>query len=182
MARRQTSPACRFEKLRDELQKLGWIEGRNLRRDFRFANGDANQTGVFAADLVRLASDVIVPVYAVDFVAVQQQTNTIPIVFIGPGDPVQTGQVRNPARPEGNATGFANVFGSLGGKWLELLKEIAANITRAAHVYRGAPGSVCHRSEPRAITRRASRCDTDRDVDARWGDSSPRCRRHEDGD
>jgi putative tryptophan/tyrosine transport system substrate-binding protein len=66
---------------------------------------------------------------------VQQQTKTIPIVFIGAGDPVEGGTVRNQAQPEDNFTGFANAFSSLGGKWLELLKEVARNITRVAHPY-----------------------------------------------
>jgi putative tryptophan/tyrosine transport system substrate-binding protein len=78
-----------IELLRDELQKLGWIEGRNLRLDFRFGSGDANQTRVFAADLVQLAPDVLVAAYRVALVALQQQTKTIPIVFLGGGDPAE---------------------------------------------------------------------------------------------
>jgi putative ABC transport system substrate-binding protein len=111
--------------VRDELEKLGWIEGRNLRLDFRFGSGDAAQTRVFAADLVQLAPDVIVAMYGVALRAVQRQTNTIPIVFSGAGDPVESGRVGNSAHPEGNVTGFASAFGSLGSKWLELLKEVA---------------------------------------------------------
>jgi putative ABC transport system substrate-binding protein len=73
--------------VRDELEKLGWIEGRNLRLDFRFGFGDASQTRVFAADLVRLAPDVIVTMFNAAVRAVQQQTKTIPIVFVGAEDP-----------------------------------------------------------------------------------------------
>jgi putative tryptophan/tyrosine transport system substrate-binding protein len=132
----ETTGTTSGERLfRDELQKLGWTEGRNLRLDFRFGSGDATQTGALAADLVQLAPDVIVTLYGAALRAVQQQTKTIPIVFIGAGDPAGTGTVRNTARPEGNATGFANAFGSLGGKWLELLKEAAPNITRVAHLH-----------------------------------------------
>jgi putative ABC transport system substrate-binding protein len=120
--------------LRDELQKFGWIEGRNLRLDIRFGPDDT-QTGLFAADLVQLAPDVIVTTYLVALRAVQQQTPTIPIVVIGTGDPVEARTVRNPAHPEGNATGFANAFGSLGGKWLELLKEVAPNVSRVLCLY-----------------------------------------------
>ena len=120
---------------RDELEKLGWMEGRDLRLDIRFGTGDAVQTGALAADLVQLSPDVIVATYLVALRAVQQQTKTIPIVFLGSGDPVGTGRVRNPAHPEGNATGIASAFGSLGGKWLELLKEVAPNITRVLHMY-----------------------------------------------
>src|SRR5262249_54230374 len=106
-----------------------------LRLDFRFGNGDATQTRVFAADLVQLAPDVIVTAYLVALRALQQQTKTIPIIFAGAGDAVEFGTVVNSARPEGNVTGFASSFGSLGGKWLDLLKEIAPNITRVLHMY-----------------------------------------------
>jgi putative ABC transport system substrate-binding protein len=121
--------------LREELQKLGWTEGRNLQLDFRFGNGGTAQTRVFAADLVQLAPDAIVTVYLVALRALQQQTKTIPIIFAGAGDPVEFGTVINSARPEGNITGFANAFGSLGGKWLDLLKEAAPNITRVLYIY-----------------------------------------------
>src|SRR5262249_10921352 len=86
-------------------------------------------------DLVRLAPDVIVTGYFVALRAVQQQTKTIPIVFTGGGGPVELGTVINSARPEGNVTGFVNAFGSLGSKWLDLLKNVAPNITRVAYLY-----------------------------------------------
>jgi putative tryptophan/tyrosine transport system substrate-binding protein len=120
---------------RDDLKQLGWSEGRNLRPDLRFGNGDATQTRAFAADLVQLSPDVIVAVYLEAFEEVQQRTKTIPIVAIGGGDLLENGAVRNLSHPEGNATGFPNVFGSLGGKWLELLKEVASNITRIGSIY-----------------------------------------------
>jgi putative tryptophan/tyrosine transport system substrate-binding protein len=120
---------------RDDLKQLGWSEGRNLRPDLRFGNGDATQTRAFAADLVQLSPDVIVAVYLEAFEEVQQRTKTIPIVAIGGGDLLENGAVRNLSHPEGNATGFPNVFGSLGGKWLELLKEVAPNITRVGSIY-----------------------------------------------
>jgi putative tryptophan/tyrosine transport system substrate-binding protein len=125
--------------LRDELQKLGWIEGRNLRLEIRFGSDDT-QTGVSAVDLVQLDPDVIVTTYLVALRAVQQQTKTIPIVFIGTGDPIESGAVSNPAHPEGNATGLANAFGSLGSKWLELLKGIAPNVTRVLCLYAAGSG------------------------------------------
>jgi putative tryptophan/tyrosine transport system substrate-binding protein len=118
--------------LRDDLEQLGWSEGRNLRLDFRFGDGDARKTIAFAADLVQLAPDVIVTVYFAAFWAVQQETKTIPIVVCGVGD---LGTVINTARPEGNVTGFTNAFASLGGKWLELLKEVAPNITRVGFIH-----------------------------------------------
>ena len=117
----------------EELQKLGWVEGRNLRLDYRFAVG-LDRIRAAAADLVRLAPDVIFTPGGETFAAVQQETRTIPIVFTA-GD-VTDGRVKNIARPEGNATGFAAAFGSLGGKWLELLKEAAPNVTRVAFLRR----------------------------------------------
>jgi putative tryptophan/tyrosine transport system substrate-binding protein len=122
--------------VRNELEKLGWIEGRNLQLDFRFGFGNATQTLVFAADLVQLAPDVIVTMSTVALRAIQRQTKTIPIVFVGAEDPLESGIVRNIAHPDGNVTGFTRLFGSLGGKWLELLKGIAPNITRVAYIHR----------------------------------------------
>jgi putative tryptophan/tyrosine transport system substrate-binding protein len=128
-------PPVFLQVMRDELQKLGWIEDRNLRLEVRFVGaGDVDRARAAATDLVRLAPDVIVPVSGAALVATQQETKTIPIVFVGAGDPFETGRVKNIARPEGNATGFANAFGSLGEKWLQLLKEAAPNITRVAYL------------------------------------------------
>jgi putative ABC transport system substrate-binding protein len=125
----------------EELRKLGWIEGRNLRLDYRFAVA-LDRIRAAAADLVRLAPDVIFTPSGVTFDAVQQETRTIPIVFML-GDPAAVGQVKDIAHPEGNATGFAAAFGSLGGKWLELLKEVAPNVTRVAFfVLRGGLSST----------------------------------------
>jgi putative tryptophan/tyrosine transport system substrate-binding protein len=119
----------------DHLAQLGWTEGRNLWLDFRFGNGDARMTNDFAADLLQLAPDVIVAVYLVALRALQQQTKTIQVVFVGGGDAIEIRTVINSARPEGNVTGFTNVFGSLGGKWLELLKEVCPNIARVGYLY-----------------------------------------------
>jgi putative ABC transport system substrate-binding protein len=120
--------------LRDELRKVGWIEGRNLRLDFRFGASDVNRTRADAAELVKLAPDVIVTVGGPATRAMQEQTQTIPIVTSG-GDILANGIVKNVARPEGNITGFMNAFSALGSKWLELLKEAAPNITRVANVF-----------------------------------------------
>jgi putative tryptophan/tyrosine transport system substrate-binding protein len=121
--------------LLDYLEQLGWSEGRNLRLDFRFGDGDVGKTSAFAADLVRLAPDVIVVVYGRPFEEVQQRTKTIPIVIVGGGDLLENGVVGNLSHPEGNATGFPNVFGSLGGKWMQLLKEVAPNVMRVGSIY-----------------------------------------------
>jgi putative ABC transport system substrate-binding protein len=128
----------------EELGKLGWVEGRRLRLDYRFAAGDLDRTRVFATDLVRLAPDVIVASSGAAVRAVQTETRIIPIVIFGAGDPVEGGFVKNTTHPDGNTTGFGSAFASLGSKWLELLKEIAPSVARVAFfpidpntIYRG---------------------------------------------
>jgi putative ABC transport system substrate-binding protein len=121
--------------LRDELAKLGWIEGRNLRIDMRFTLSDPARMRAYAVELVSLAPDVIVTSSRPATTAVQEQTKTIPIVFTAGGDPVTNGVVKNITHPEGNTTGFTNTFDSLSGKWLEFLKEAAPHITRVALVF-----------------------------------------------
>jgi putative ABC transport system substrate-binding protein len=121
--------------LRDELKKLGWTEGGNLRLDARFGGGDINRTRGYAAELVKLAPDVILVTTGVSRDAVHQETKTIPIVALT-GDLNQIGVVHNVARPEGNITGFVYAFGSLGGRWLDLLKEAAPDITRILNLRR----------------------------------------------
>jgi ABC-type uncharacterized transport system substrate-binding protein len=124
--------------LREELQKLGWREGYNLRLDVRIAD-DAAALQVASEEVVKSAPEVICaltgPATQVVTQVVETRTHTIPIVFVGGGDPAEGGLVRNVARPEGNITGFANVFPTLGGKWLELLKEVAPRVTRAAILF-----------------------------------------------
>jgi putative ABC transport system substrate-binding protein len=118
--------------IRDELARLGWIEGRNLRLDFRYGGGDINRMHTYAAELVKLAPDVIFAQSGAALFFLQQATTTIPIVIAGGGDFVAQGIVKNVARPEGNITGFTANFNTLGSKWLELLKEAAPNLARAA--------------------------------------------------
>jgi putative ABC transport system substrate-binding protein len=128
-------PLVNVRLWREELQKLGWDEGRNLRLDVRFIGaGDIDRARTAAADLVRLAPDVILLSGGPALDAAQQETKTIPIVFQGAGDPLETGRVKNTAHPEGNTTGFANAFGSLGRKWLQLLKEAAPNVARLLYL------------------------------------------------
>jgi putative ABC transport system substrate-binding protein len=121
--------------LREELAKLGWIEGRNLRIDLRFTAGDPERIRVYTMELVSLAPDVIVTTSRPTTKAAQQQTKSIPIVFASGGDPATNGLVQNITRPEGNTTGITNAVVSLGGKWLEVLKEAAPHITRVALVF-----------------------------------------------
>src|SRR5262252_8036037 len=119
----------------EALAKLGWTEGRNLRIDLRFAADDPDHIRAFAMELVGLAPDVIVTGAAVATRAVQQQTQTIPIVFIGGGDPAALGLVRNIERPEGNATGFSGPEPSIAGKYVELLREAVPSVRTVAIVF-----------------------------------------------
>jgi putative ABC transport system substrate-binding protein len=114
------------------LQQLGWTAGRNLQIDYRFAGGEADRIRRYAAELVALAPDVILTVGSIAVAPMQQATHTIPIVFTGLTDPVGAGIVQGLARPGGNATGFTNFEYSMSGKWVELLKQIAPNVRRAA--------------------------------------------------
>jgi putative ABC transport system substrate-binding protein len=117
--------------LLESLAKLGWVEGRNLRIDLR-GGAAISQLRQYAAELVKLSPDVIVTSGVAPTRAAQQQTQTIPIVFIGAGDPLALGIVNSVARPEGNITGVNNAVFSIGGKWLELLKEAAPQVNRVA--------------------------------------------------
>jgi putative ABC transport system substrate-binding protein len=117
--------------LREGLKDLGWIDGRNLRMDLRFA-GDAEAVHVQVKELVASTPDAVVVNTSRAARTLQQLTKTIPIVFAGVGDPVAGGLVASLARPGGNITGVTNIFFSIGGKWLELLKEIAPGLLRAA--------------------------------------------------
>jgi putative tryptophan/tyrosine transport system substrate-binding protein len=114
------------------LQQLGWSEGRNVRIDIRWARGDPAEARRYAEELIGLASDVIMPSGQVALEALLQATRTVPIVFNQIADPVGAGYVDTLARPGGNATGFIQFDYTLAGKWLELLKQIAPNVTRAA--------------------------------------------------
>jgi putative ABC transport system substrate-binding protein len=123
----------RMAALRQGLQELGWTEGRNLRIDYRWGGADYRDSmRRNAAELVALAPDVIVAGTGGIVRELQRASRTVPIVFPGANDPVGAGLVESLARPGGNATGFASIEYSMGGKFLELLKEIAPRVTRAA--------------------------------------------------
>jgi putative tryptophan/tyrosine transport system substrate-binding protein len=120
----------------DRLQKLGWTEGRNIRIDTRWAtHADLNSMQRFAKELVALQPDLILSNTTPTTTALLQQTRSIPIVFAMVADPVRSGFVASFSRPGGNATGFVVMEGSLGGKWLELLKEIAPRAGRVAMLF-----------------------------------------------
>ena len=117
------------------LADLGWTDGRNLRMDFRWGRGDPNRIRALARELVGLQPDIIVTDTTPAAVALQRETRTIPIVFGPLSDPVACGIVARLDRPSGNVTGFVNLEASLGGKWLELLLEIAPGLKRAAILF-----------------------------------------------
>jgi putative tryptophan/tyrosine transport system substrate-binding protein len=114
------------------LQELGWTVGRNVRIEYRWGGGDVELFRRYASELVALAPDVILSTGSPSVAAFQQATRTVPIVFVTVVDPVSSGFVDTLARPGGNITGFALYEYSISGKWLQLLKEIAPRITRAA--------------------------------------------------
>jgi ABC-type uncharacterized transport system substrate-binding protein len=108
---------------REALAKYGWVEYRNLRIDLRYTGNDLDRIRAAAAELVSLSPDVIMTAGGAAMRQVQRQTQTIPIVVTGGGDPYASGFVKNIAHPEGNVTGISNLYASIGGKWLELLKQ-----------------------------------------------------------
>jgi putative tryptophan/tyrosine transport system substrate-binding protein len=114
------------------LQQLGWTVGKNVRIDYRLAGIDADTLRKYAAELVALAPDVILAQSSPSIAPLLQATHTVPIVFTLVADPVGAGYVDSLAHPGGNATGFTVFEYSIGGKWLELLKEIAPRVTRVA--------------------------------------------------
>ena len=116
--------------LRQELQKRGWEEGRNIHVDVRFPGGDASAVRTALMELMRFTPEVLVTNTNLVTAVVQGEVRTIPIVFISVGDPVGSGLVDNEAHPNGNLTGFANWEPSMSGKWLGLLKELAPQIQR----------------------------------------------------
>jgi putative ABC transport system substrate-binding protein len=116
------------------LAGLGWTDGRNVRMDRRGGGGDINRIRALAQELVGLQPDIILTGAASATVAVQRETRTIPIVFTS-GDPVASGIVPRLNQPGGNITGFVNYEATLGGKWLELLSEIAPGLKRVAIMF-----------------------------------------------
>jgi putative ABC transport system substrate-binding protein len=137
MAGGETDPAYNtsLSSFTQALADLGWIDGRNARMDVRWPGGDINLIRAHAHELVGLRPDIIVANSTPATVAVQRETRTIPIVFVALFDPVASSIVPRLDRPGGNITGFANYEASLGGKYLELLSEIAPGLKRAAIMF-----------------------------------------------
>jgi putative ABC transport system substrate-binding protein len=128
----ETENKVRIDPLLQELPRLGWTEGRNVRTDMRAAGGNADVLRKYATELVALTPDVLVAFGSAPTDHLLQSTRTAPIVFTIVTDPLGSGFVNNLARPSGNATGFMLFEYSLSGKWLDLLMQIAPDIKRVA--------------------------------------------------
>ena len=119
----------------DALGRFGWAEGGNIRIDYRFAAGDPTLYKTYAAELIALSPDAILAIPAAGAVALREKTSAIPIVFVLAPDPVGSGLVQSLARPGGNATGFSSYDAPMMGKWLQLLKEVAPDVTRVLVIF-----------------------------------------------
>jgi putative ABC transport system substrate-binding protein len=124
--------SARISAFQQELQQLGWTDGRNIRFDTRWAAGNADETRKQAAELVALGPDIILAATSPSMVALNQVTRSVPVVFVQVADPIGAGFVASLARPGGNTSGFTIFEYGVSGKWVELLKEIAPGVKRAA--------------------------------------------------
>jgi putative ABC transport system substrate-binding protein len=125
----------RFTAFRQRLEDLGWTVDHNLHIDARWAGNDRKLVQTYAAELVRIAPDVILAAGTSALAALIKNTDSLPIVFVAVPDPVGQGLIADVARPGGNATGFANLDFPVGGKWLELLKDVAPGVARVALLF-----------------------------------------------
>ena len=120
---------------REGLRSLGWIEGRNIQLELRWAGGDPDKARAFAKELVGMKLDVIVPSTNQVTEILQHETSSIPIIFVFVGDPVGSGFVKSLPQPGGNITGFANFENSIGAKWLEILKELVPKTRNVGFIH-----------------------------------------------
>ena len=125
----------RIAAFRKGLRDLGWVEGRNVHIDYRFAAGDANRIKAYVAELVTLAPDVFLANSTPVVAALRQATTSIPIVFAVVNDPVGQGFISTLAHPGGNITGFTFIEFTMVGKWLEMLKAVSPGMVRAALMF-----------------------------------------------
>jgi putative tryptophan/tyrosine transport system substrate-binding protein len=132
----ETDPVgqSRVRALREGLQELSWVEGHNLHIDYRWGAGEPERARDHAKELVAAAPDLILANGTAALAALHKTTRTIPIVFVGVTDPVAAGYVHSLGRPGGNITGFSTFEPEIGGKWLELLKEVSPDLRRVAGV------------------------------------------------
>jgi ABC-type uncharacterized transport system substrate-binding protein len=135
LAERDPEGQARTGALREGLAKLGWTEGRELQIEYRWFAGDPDRARAYAAELVKLKPEVIFAGATPSVAVLQRETRSVPIVFAQVADPVGAGFVASLARPGGNITGFASFEYAIAAKWLELLKQIAPQVTRVAVIY-----------------------------------------------
>jgi putative ABC transport system substrate-binding protein len=128
------SAAARIEALRSGLHELGWVEGRNLQLEYRYAP-NLELLKSYAAELARMTPDLLLTTTNLATITLHRETRTIPILFVGGGDMIAEGLVASLARPNGNVTGFTNFEPATGGKWLQLLAEIAPKLRRAGFLH-----------------------------------------------
>jgi putative tryptophan/tyrosine transport system substrate-binding protein len=158
-----------------ELTRRGWTDGGNIRIEQRWTRGDVDRARIYAQELVRLQPEVIYAVTTPATAALHRETTAIPIVFVTVSDPVGAGFVADLARPNGNITGFINIEAAMGGKWLQLLAEIAPHIKSAAIMFNPATapgggdyflGSFEAAARSLAIQPVAARVHTDAEIEA----------------
>jgi putative ABC transport system substrate-binding protein len=132
------------------LQKLGWTEGSNVEITYRWAAGDVERLRAFAKELVGLTPDVLFSSSTAASAALRRETNSIPTVFVQVSDPIGEGFVASLARPGGHMTGLTNFEPAMGGKWIEILKEVAPHVERVALLFnpRTSPGDGSYHSRP----------------------------------
>jgi putative ABC transport system substrate-binding protein len=135
VAETDSESRARVAALREGLAQRGWSEGRNLRIDYYWAGTDPDRIRAFAAELVGTVPEAIFAHSTPATIGVLQATRSIPIVFATVSDPVGDGMVESFARPGGNVTGFTNLEASMGGKWVEILKELAPSVTRVGFLF-----------------------------------------------
>src|SRR5262245_52566419 len=125
----------RVQAFRQALQQLGWVEGRNLHIEYRWPGANAERLRTSARELVGLRPDVMLAGNTTSLIALQQETSTLPIVFVQVADPAARGYVASLAHPGGNSTGFALYEQALAGKWVEVLSEVAPRTSHIGVVY-----------------------------------------------
>jgi putative tryptophan/tyrosine transport system substrate-binding protein len=144
MAYAESDPNAQMQvaAFRDEMKKLGWLEGNNLQIDFRYAADDPARIRALAIELLGKSPDLMVSNSNFVTAILQSEVRTIPLVFVSVSDPEGSGFVTNLARPTGNVTGFANFQPSMGSKWLEMLRQIAPTINRVGLMLHPEPPNV----------------------------------------
>jgi putative tryptophan/tyrosine transport system substrate-binding protein len=141
-AESDTNGQTQVAAFRQQLQKLGWIDGRNIRIDFRYAADDAARIRALATELLALEPDLIVSNSNFVTAILQSEVRSVPLVFVSVSDPIGSGFVKDLALPGGNITGFANFQPSMGGKWLEKLREIAPRVDRVGLMLHPEPPNI----------------------------------------